>query len=325
MRLLISICVLSVFCATTLAQEPKPAPVVPIALPAEARFPEGVAFDPARQVFYTASAETGAIVEVARKDGAARVVVPPGVLAPAGTQTFPIALGMKLDQAGRLWVAGGRTGRMFVVDLKSGKLVKQVTTPARGKSLVNDVALVGGAAHFTDTQTPILWRMTMQGTMVGDLEPWVSFADTPIQYDSGPGLNGITVAPDGRSLIVVQMGKGLLFSIDSATQLVRPIITEGIDLSGGDGLVVAGNTLYVVRQPAAEIVALELAPDLFNAKLIARFRDPMLAWPATAVLVDNSALVVVNSQFNMRPTKRHREPFTLLTVPLSRLAPRPVR
>jgi Cu-Zn family superoxide dismutase len=302
------------------AQAPKPEPVVPITLPVEARFPEGVAFDAARQVFYTANAETGAVVEVARKDGAARVVVPPGILAPAGTQTFPVALGMKVDMANRLWIAGGRTGRMFVVDLKSGRVVKQVVTPDPSNSLINDVAIVAGAGYFTDTRTPTMWRLASKGAQILDLEPWLSFADTPIQYDSGANLNGIAVTADGASLVVVQMGKGLLFSIDVASKAVRQINTTGIDLTGGDGLVIAGNRLYVVRQPAGEIVTLELAPDLTSAKLLARLRDPLLAWPATAVLVDN-ALVVANSQFNTRVTKTQREPFTLLTVPLSRLAP----
>jgi Cu-Zn family superoxide dismutase len=301
------------------AQGPKTEPVAVLALPAEARFPEGIAFDPAKQVFYTASAETGAVVEIARKGDASRVLVPPGLLAPVSTQTFPVALGMKVDSTNRLWIAGGRTGRMFVVDLGSGKLLKQVTVPDPSASLINDVAIVGGAAYFTDTRAPTMWRLVTKGTEIGDLEAWASFADTPLQYDAGANLNGIVASPDGLGLIVVQMGKGLLFYVHLETKAVRQIDTTGADLTGGDGLVLAGGRLYVVRQPAAEIVALELAPDLSSAKPVARFRNPGLAWPATAVLVENS-LVVVNSQFNARVTKTQREPFTLLSVPLSRLA-----
>jgi Cu-Zn family superoxide dismutase len=259
------------------------------------------------------------VVEVARKGDATRVVVPAGTLAPVGTATFPIALGMKVDPANRLWIAGGRTGRMFVVDVASGKLLKQVVTPNPSASLINDVAVVGGAAYFTDTRVPMLWRLSAKGTFIGDLEPWLSFADTPIVYDGGLNLNGIAATPDGRTLIVVQMDKGLLFQIDVETKAVRAIDTTGIVLAGGDGLVLSGSTLYVVRQPAAEIVTLELAPDLSSAKAVSRFRDPALAWPATAVIVDNG-LIVVNSQFNTRATKTQREPFTFVSVPLSRLA-----
>jgi hypothetical protein len=80
-----------------------------------------------------------------------------------------------------------------------------------------------------------------------------------------------------------------------------------------------GETLYVVRQPAGEIVTLQLQADPPLAKEVNRFRDPALAWPATAVLVDRN-LTVVNSQFNTRVTKTAREPFTFALVPLSRLA-----
>jgi sugar lactone lactonase YvrE len=229
---------------------------------------------------------------------------------------------MKIDGANRLWIAGGRSGRISVVDLASGKLVRQATVPTPSGSLINDVAIVGGAAYFTDTRAPMMWRMTA-GAAIGPLEPWLSFTDTPVQYDGGNNLNGIVATPDGQSLVVVQMDKGLLFRIDIATKAVAPIATGNADLSGGDGLVLTGSTLYVVRQPAGEIVTLQLGPR--NAQVVSRLRDPALLWPATAVIVDEE-LVVVNSQFNARATKSARMPFTLAAVPLVRLMPaRPPR
>jgi hypothetical protein len=42
---------------------------------------------------------------------------------------------------------------------------------------------------------------------------------------------GIAATPDGRSLIVVQMTKGLLFKLDIATKKVTAIDTAGADLS----------------------------------------------------------------------------------------------
>lgn len=297
----------------------QPPPVRTIALPADASFPEGIAYSPSEQAFYTANAETGAIVRVNRKDGTARVVTPAGVIMPAGTTTFPIALGMKIDGAGRLWVAGGRSARISVVDITSGRLVRQVITPDPAASLINDVALADGAAYFTDTRVPTLWRMSAAGA-IGALEPWLSFVNTKLQYDAGLNLNGIAATPDGRFLIVVQMDKGLLFRIEIATKRVTPIETSGAALGGGDGLVLAGSTLYLVRQPAGEIVTLQMSPDFGQAAVVARFRDPALLWPATAVLVDQE-LVVVNSQFNARATKSARMPFTLAAVPLARLMP----
>jgi Cu-Zn family superoxide dismutase len=303
----------------TLGAQYKPEPVAVFPLPPDARFPEGIAYSPKRDSFFTANAETGAVFEINRKGDSARVVVPEGVLAPVGTVTFPVALGMKVDAADRLWIAGGRTGRMFVVDVESGRVLKQVTAPSGAGSLINDVVLVDGAAYFTDTRTPTLWRLAPEGNRIGDLEPWTTFADTPIEYDGGNNLNGITVTPDRAALLVVQMDKGLLFLIDLASKGIRKVDTTGIALSGGDGLVMVGDLVYVVRQPAGEIVTLMMQPDPPAAKLVNRFRDPALAWPATALLMDKS-LMVVNSQFNTRVTKTASSPFTFAIVPLSRLA-----
>ena len=296
-----------------------PAPVTTLPLPPDAKFPEGIAYSPARDSFFTANAETGAVFEINRKGDSARVVVKEGVLAPVGTSTFPVALGMKIDAAGRLWIAGGRTGRMSVVDVESGRLLKQVTAPSGAGSLINDVVLVDGAAYFTDTRSPTLWRLAPQGSRIGDLEAWTTFADTPIEYDGGNNLNGITLTSDGQSLLVVQMDKGLLFLIDLASKAIRKIDTTDVPLSGGDGLAMVGDLIYVVRQPAGEIVTLKLQPDPPAAKLVNRFRDPLLTWPATALLFEKS-LMVVNSQFNARVTKSAREPFSFAVVPLSRLA-----
>ena len=49
-----------------------------------------------------------------------------------------------------------------------------------------------------------------------------------------------------------------------------------------------------------------------------RFKDPALAWPATAVKAGDR-LIVVNTQFNTRESKTQKTPFTLVHVPLSRL------
>jgi Cu-Zn family superoxide dismutase len=317
---LLTLAALSVITARAAALAQTPA-VDRYVLPAEVTFPEGIAHDPARGVIYTASALTGALVRVDLKTRQSEIVSPAGILVPAGSTTFPAALGMKLDGANRLWVAGGRTGRMLLIDVRTGRVLKQFEVPAPDQSLINDVALIGTTGYFTDTRSPTLWRVEARGDQIGDLQPWLRFDGTVLQHDSaGPNLNGIAAMPDGRSLIVVQMGKGLLFRIDVATKAVSAIDTASADLTGADGLVLDGRTLYIVRQPAAEIVTVALSDDLTKGTVTARFKDAQLAWPATAVKVDDR-LLVVNTQFNTRASKSQTLPFTILSVPLSRLAP----
>jgi sugar lactone lactonase YvrE len=204
------------------------------------------------------------------------------------------------------------------VDAASGAVIKQLEVPDPSKSLINDVALVGDAGYFTDTRVPTLWRIAANGREIGALEPWLDFTGTPLQYYEGANLNGITATPDGRSLIVVQMGKGLLYRIDTKTKAVTAIDTGGADLTGADGLVLDGRTLYVVRQTAVEVATVQLSDDLTKGTVISRFKDPALAWPATAVKV-GSDLIVVNTQFNTRANGTQTVPFTLISVPVSKL------
>lgn len=307
-----------VMTGTAFAQTP--APVEKYELPANVTFPEGIAYDPGANVFYMASAVTGTLVRVNAKTKASEVVATAGVLIPGGmTKTFPAILGMKVDSQNRLWIAGGRSGKIFIVDSRSGKVLGQLDAPDPAKSLLNDVALVGTTGYFTDTRLPTLWRLEVKGDKIGALEPWLNFGDTPLQYGEGNNLNGITATPDGQTLIVVQMTKGLLFKIDVKTKAVTPIDTSGADLGGADGLVLDGSTLYVVRQTAVEIATVKLSKDLSKGTVVARFKDPALAWPATAAKVGDR-LLVVNSQFNVREDKKETLPFTVVAVPLSRLA-----
>ena len=145
-------------------------------LPANVTFPEGVAYDPKTDSLFTGSAATGNVIRMTLKQrqptDVATAVLP--------IEPFPALLGMKVDGNGRLWIAGGRTGAMAVVDSRSGALLKKFEVPAKGNSLINDVAVVGTTAYFTDLLTPTLWRVQAAGGTIGELEPWLQFAGTPL-------------------------------------------------------------------------------------------------------------------------------------------------
>lgn len=286
-------------------------------LPAEVRHPEGVAYDPAAGRLITASAVNGVIALIDARSGEARAVPAPELARQIG-ETFPGALGMKLDGRGRLWIAGGRTGKVFVVDPATGRLIQTVETPEAAKGLINDLVFVGDRAYLTDTFRPVLWTVAAGAQIPTTAEAFVRFDGTPLQYGEGANLNGVAATPDGRSLLVGQMNKGLLFRIDLAAKQVTPIDMGGETLPGADGLILRGDRLYVIRQPAAEIATVRLAPDLASGKVLARNQTPGLLWPATGVIVGNE-LVAVNSQFNRRASGDAETPFSLQRIPLSDL------
>ena len=285
-------------------------------LPPEITYPEGIAVDEKTKAVYVGSAATAAIARMNPDGTGASILVKEGTL-PA--EPFPSVLGMKTDGAGRLWVAGGRTGIISVIDTASGKELKRFEVPTKGKSLINDVAIVGGSAYVTDTLVPTLWRIPVKGNDLGALEAWIEFAGSPLQYETGPNLNGIAATPDGRYLIVVQMNKGLLFRIGVNDKRITQIDTGGEALNTGDGLLLDGTTLYLVRQGEQEVVTLALSDDYSRATVRNRFRDPAIMWPATAAKAGDR-LLVVSTQFNQRQSGKAQTPFTVVGIPLATLA-----
>ncbi len=302
---------LAVFASAAIAQEIRSYP-----LPPALSYPEGIGFDPDGYI-YNVGAADGTVVRTNLRNGQSDVVAKPGVVLPVGHEAFPGILGMKLDSAKRLWLTGGRTGKIFVLDTRSGKLVKTLTVPGEG-GLFNDAVITSDAVYFTDTLRPMLWKIALKGNDIGEPEVWIDLKGTPIEHAPGANLNGIAKTTDNKTIFVVQMNKGLLFKIDVATKAITPIDVGGETVTGGDGLELDGYTLYVVRQPDAEVVTIALAPGLASGKVVSRFKDPALKWPATAVKVGNE-LLIVNSQFNKRNTKDPVTPFDVVAVPLSKL------
>ncbi len=268
-----------------------------ISLPDELKYPEGIAHDNSGHI-YTASAEDGTVLRYELNTGNWDVLIAGDVLLPEG-DVFPGLLGMKVDSADRLWLTGGRTGKIFVIDTDNSNVIKSMAPPEAG--LLNDVVVAAGAAYVTDTIHPRLWKIPLNGADIGEPEVWIELQDTPIHYDEGRNLNGIAMTPDGKTLIVVQMDKGLLFKIDVDTKTITPIDVAGEILTNGDGLVLDGNTLYVIRQADEEIVTVQLDPGFASGKVISRFTDPALQWTATAAKVGDELLVVnVQQAVNQR-------------------------
>ncbi|MGH9372125.1 MAG: SMP-30/gluconolactonase/LRE family protein, partial [Vicinamibacterales bacterium] len=225
------------------AQQPE---ITRYPLASNVTYPEGIAYDPKDGNIYTGSAATGLIFRMVPQVPSTKVgtiVAPEGAVLPG--DPFPALLGMKVDGANRLWVAGGRTGKMAVVSTIRGNVLKRFDTPAEPAGLINDVVVTSSGAYFTDTLRPTLWRVPVEGDHIGELEPWLQFQGSPLEYTEGANLNGIAATPDGRNLIVVQMNKGLLFRISVADKRVTPIDTGGEALNTADGLVLDGRRLYV--------------------------------------------------------------------------------
>ncbi len=281
-------------------------------LPGEAVYPEGVAYRPGTGDFFVGSTTDGTVFRgnIGNVGGEAEVFLEPGS---DGRET---AIGMKVDDLGRLFIAGGDSGRIFVYDTGTGRLIRALDTPSSEMTFLNDVIVTpSGDAYFTDSMRPTLFRVpsTPDGG-VGEVESWLDFEGTPLEYQEGFNLNGIAVTEDGRYLITVQSNTGDLYRIDTENREVTQIDLGGEALTNGDGILLDGRTLYVVRNQQGLIVPVELSEDFASGEVGEGFTDPSFAYPTTIAGYDGR-LLVVNSQFDRRQSGEEPElPFTVSGV-----------
>lgn len=295
------------------AQQETGGPAAVYPLPGEEVFPEGVAYRPETGDFFVSSTTDGTIYRsnVALAGEAAEVFLPPGG---DGRST---AAGLAVEEtSGRLFVAGGPTGQIFIYDIESGALVESFST-GRDETFVNDVTVApDGSAYFTDSRSPALYRAFPTADGGYGFETFLSFEGTPVQYGEGFNLNGIAATPDGRYLISVQSNTGDLFRIDLSTGGVTRIDTGGADFSNGDGILLEGQTLYVVRNQQELIVPVNLSADYASGTVGEPFTSPSFTYPTTIAGYDGR-LLAVNSQFGARQGGGNPElPFTVSGVPI---------
>ncbi|TDV54172.1 SMP-30/gluconolactonase/LRE family protein [Actinophytocola oryzae] len=251
-----------------------------IALPPGFR-PEGIAIGHAPVAFLGSLAD-GDIYRVDLRTGNGRVVSEgPGTP----------SVGMKLDDHGRLFVSGGVAGNARVIDTRNGRVLESHQL-ATGTTFVNDVALVGGSAWFTDSNNPVLYRLTCGRVknvpITGDFV-----------YGEGLNANGIAPTPDGRGLLVVSSNTGKLYTI-GFNGVSREVALD-YTLTNGDGLLLSGRTLYVVQNRLNTVAVLKLDRGATTATLERTVTDARFDVPTTVASL-GGRLYLPNARFTTTPT-----------------------
>jgi Cu-Zn family superoxide dismutase len=263
------------------------------AIPGAAVFPEGIALDRRSGDLYVSSTTDGTIF----KGNVRRAALAP--FAPAGVAGRTSATGMQIDGRGRLFVAGAGTGKAFVLSTHdAGTIAALDSKPGASPTFVNDVALTPGYAYFTDSLRPVLLRVALRGSTIGELEPWLDLTATPFAYGDGFNANGIVSFDGGAVLVVVQSNTGKLFRVDTRTRAVSAIDLGGATLTDGDGLLAQGSRLLVVRN-GGQIVEVRLRRDRRAGRIVRTIASGALMFPTTMVR-DDDRLLVVNAQFDKR-------------------------
>lgn len=281
-------------------------------LPGDAVFPEGIAYQPTTDNFFVSSTTDGTIFR-----GNVRKELT-DVFLPGGSDGRTTAIGLRVDDyRERLFVAGGATGQIFVYDTGSGELLAKFSD-RKTSTFINDAAIAPtGDAYFTDSNDPILYKVSTNEAGEFQFEPWLDLNGTPIVYQPGFNLNGIAISNNGTYLIVVQSNTGKLFRIDTTTKEVTEIDLGGATLTNGDGILLSRKRiLYVVRNRNVLIAKVQLSADFSSGTVVSSTTDPSFAYP-TSIAKVRDRLLVVNSQFDKRGSGLSPElPFNVSSVPI---------
>ena len=259
--------------------------------------PEGIAAGRGSSL-YVGSIPTGAVWKADARTGQGEVLVQ--------GREGRAAIGIKVDRRNRLFVAGGPTGMGFVYDARTGEdLASYPLTPeGTAGTFVNDVAVTHKAAYFTDSLNQQLYVVPFgrNGRLPDQGKVRVLPLTGDLVYTTGFNLNGITADRGGRALLAVQSNTGLLFRINPRTGVTRQVDLGTASLSNGDGLLLIGQVLFVVRNQLNEIAVVKLNRSLDRGRLVTTLTDPDFDVPTTIALQDGH-LWAVNARFgNPDPT-----------------------
>jgi len=252
--------------------------------------PEGIAAGSGNQLF-VGSIPTGAVIRVDARTGRSRIVV-------AG-RDGRAATGLKLS-GGRLFVAGAGTGKAWVYSARTGRqLAAYQLAPSGSDTFINDVVVTARGAYFTDSRRNAIYRVPL------DLSAAQTINVSGIPLQAGNNLNGIVATAHGASLIAVQTNAGVLWRIDPTTGKGTRIDLGGASVANGDGLLLSGRTLYVVRNRDNRIAVVTLRPDLGRGTVSRTIRSSSFDVPTTVARIGNR-LYAVNARFGTTPSAQTR-------------------
>ncbi len=236
--------------------------------------------------FYAGDLNLGDIYRGDMQTGTASLFID----APDGRMAF----GLRIDHD-LLFVAGGFTGQGYVYDLTTGASVAtyQFADPSAG-AIINDVIVARGAAWFTDSSHPTLYRVPVGPD--GELGPASALTVTGPAADlTGQfNMNGIAASPDGTTLIVAHTADATIYTVNPMTGASGAI--AGANLPNVDGILFEAGHLWAVQNFSNQVTELKLSQDLSSATVEKVYTNDAFQTPTT-IARHGDLLGVANSKF----------------------------
>ena len=255
--------------------------------------PEGI--EAGRQhTLYVGSIPTGAVRQIDARTGESFTLVQPT----AGRS----ATGLEYDRKDeRLFVSGGGTGFAYVYDAVTGEPIADYLLTETTPRFINDNVLTKDAVYFTDSRQPWFYRVPLghHGELpaASDVQT-IALSGDYVHEEGVNNLNGIVATANGKMLIAVQSNTGSLLRIDPNTGVAETIELTGGDAANGDGLLLEGQTLYVVQNRLNQVAVIHLAADLSSGKVVDHLTHPAFRVPTTIDKV-SGRLYLPNARFGV--------------------------
>jgi sugar lactone lactonase YvrE len=254
--------------------------------------PEGIAYDPAQEIFYLSSIHKHKILKINSKGNVSDFITSDqdGVIE---------VLGMKVDRSGNLWACNNspeqdsinKIANIHIYNTKTKKLIRKFSLADGKKHLFNDlVFLNSGDVYITDTNESAIYMIKKNSERLEEF-----FAPGSIQFP-----NGITATSDEKKLIVATGGPLGIVTLDLATKKIESIKHPKFTIVGADGLYRDKNKLIAVQNNLFPEGIFELTLNNDNRSFekinFLTSNEKQFDTPTTGVIVDNEFYFIANSQ-----------------------------
>jgi hypothetical protein len=234
----------------------------------------------------------GAIYKGNLATGEGQLLVPP-----TGKQVVGLSYDARTDY---LYGATGHLGNLEagvkVYAGTSGRLLGEIIF---GDGLViNDVLVTDTGVYCTDSISTTLYKLPLEDDRKVFSSTVEKIEMTGFEMVEGFNANGLTGDFDGKELLIINIGTGVLYLVDTESGAASPVNIQGSATSfvNGDGLYMDGRTLYIMRNFAQKIAVVEISDDLTQGTFIKNLVSDDFAIPTTIIGFGN-CIYAINTHY----------------------------
>jgi hypothetical protein len=266
-------------------------PTIAFRIPEKDLIPEGIAHDPAEDVFYLGSIHKSKILKITKAGKISDFVS-------SGETGLKQVLGMKVLN-GKLWACNNtpsydsvnRGSFIHVIDTKSAKVEKVFRLTDGQKHLFNDLVFTkNGDAYITDSEGGAIYKIRKG---MDSLEVFI-----PVQALQYP--NGIIVSSDDTKLLVSTGTSQGVVSIDLRTKEIVPVVHEKFMFFGIDGLYRYKASWIGIQNVLFPESIVKINPDKDETSIekleLLIANHTLFDSPTTGVIVKDEFYFIANSQ-----------------------------